>query len=88
MDKQLKELTQSDVDRLFEAAAAIFFAVLDCETRMSPGPVLVPAWFCPTQQPPCPCGMDSELVQEASDFLVRIGILFVDESGHLRMSCE
>ncbi|MBG79775.1 MAG: hypothetical protein CMJ39_03570 [Phycisphaerae bacterium] len=85
MDNQTKELSQEDVDRLFEAAAAVFFAVLDCESNLHPGPLLIPAWFCPSVEPPCTCGMDPAVVQEASNFLVRMGIMRVDESGHLRL---
>ena len=85
MDNPVSELSKDDVDRFFEAAAAVFFAVLDCESSVRPGPVLVPAWFCPSAEPPCTCGMDPVVVQEASNFLVRMGIMRVDEAGYLRL---
>tara|TARA_B100001059_G_C17827911_1_gene582663 strand:- start:2553 stop:2834 length:282 start_codon:yes stop_codon:yes gene_type:complete len=85
MHHQADDLTHEDVDRLFEAAAALFFVVLEAESTIQSAPVLVPAWFSPVMDPPCPCTMDSAIVEEASDFLVRMGIMRIDEGGHLRI---
>ena len=84
-EHQTKQLSQDDADQLFEAAAAVFFAVLECESNRHPGPLLIPAWFCPSIEPPCTCNMDPAVVQEASNFLVRMGIMRIDDSGHLRL---
>ena len=82
---EAEDLTKEDVDSLFEAAAALFFVILECESTVQMSPVLVPAWFSPAMDPPCPCTMDSALVEEATDFLVRMGIVRIDECGHLRV---
>ena len=86
MDNQFADLSQAEVDRLYQAASAVFFAVVDFESGLQGGPLLLPAWFCPSQEPPCPCSMDPELIREASMFLVRMGILWVDGLGQLRVS--
>ena len=84
-DKEEKDLSGEDVDRLFDAAAAIYFTVLEYESNRRGTPVLVKAWFCPHKPLPSPCALDPVLTREASAFLVRMGILRVDEAGHLRL---
>ncbi|MDG2029541.1 MAG: hypothetical protein P8J45_00910 [Phycisphaerales bacterium] len=85
MDKEEGNLTTEAVDRLFAAAAAIFCAVVEYESNRSGRPVLVKAWFLPTKDVPWPCTLDPALTKEASAFLVRMGILKVDDAGHLRL---
>ena len=59
-------------------------AVIESEYCMKGSPVMVPEWVMPTCEPSCPCQMDSELVQEAADFLLRMGMLQVSDGGYLR----
>ena len=79
-------MSKAQVDLLFDASSAVLFAVIESEYCMKGSPVMVPEWVMPTCEPSCPCQMDSELVQEAADFLLRMGMLQVSDDGCLRTS--
>ena len=76
-------MSKAQVDLLFDASSAVLFAVIESEYCMKGSPVMVPEWVMPTCEPSCPCQMDSELVQEASNFLLRMGMLQVSDGGYL-----
>ena len=82
--KTNESMSQEQVDLLFEAASAVLFSVIETEYCMKGTPVLVPEWVMPPCDPTCPCQMDMELVQEASNFLLRMGLLRVTDGGYLR----
>ena len=79
-----EDVTQDDADRLCKAATAVFFSVLRLESIRHDRPVIIPFHLLPDQAPPCPCTMCPELVREAEEFLIRLGVIEV-EDDHLRL---
>ena len=77
-------MSKAQVDLLFDASSAVLFAVIESEYCLKGSPVMVPEWVMPDCEPSCPCQMDSELVEEAVDFLLRMGMLKVSDGGYLR----
>ena len=85
MSNETDEISQEDVDKLFEAAASVFFAVVEYETSRWGSTVVVPAWFWPSKDVPCACSLERELVNEAIAFLIRMGIIRLTEQRDLRL---
>ena len=80
------ELSQIEVDRLCEAATSVFFAVACFESIRLQCPIALPELLCPTREPPCPCTYHPDLVHEAEQFLVRLGVIYFDEHYRPRLS--
>ena len=79
-----EDVTQEDANRLCKAATAVFFSVLRHESIRNDRPVIIPFHLLPDQAPPCPCTLCPELVREAEQFLIRMGVIEV-EGDHLRL---
>lgn len=80
------ELSQQEVNVLCGAADSVFFAAVCRESLLRRCPISVPKLLCPEERPPCPCSLDPDIATDAEDFLLRLGMVYFDAHGRLRLS--
>lgn len=63
------------VDRLCDAAGAVFYAIIHFQAEREGRMATVPTLLCPVGRPPCPCSFSREELLEAEAFLRRMGFV-------------
>jgi len=86
MRDRFDDVTQDAANELCDAATSIFFAVACFESARRGGPIRLPWHLCPKRQPPCPCTLDPDLVNDAEQFLLRLGVIYFDDHCRARLS--
>ena len=84
MSDYAKDVSQEQANELCRAATAVYFAILYRESMEQKEPITLPLLMCPVTPPPCLCSLDEDLAQDATAFLIRLGIVHIDELGRPR----
>ena len=68
-------LTKADVDMLCDAASAVYFHLLRFKARETGRPVALPELMCPKGRVRCVCEFDDDAIDDAEQFLLRLGVI-------------
>ena len=79
------ELTQAEANELCHAASSVFFSLLKQEAARNNCTILLPSLLHPGESLTPLSSLDEELLHESMAFLVRLGIINVDDRGRASM---
>ncbi|MEM1166049.1 MAG: hypothetical protein AAGI30_07135 [Planctomycetota bacterium] len=69
------DITPEEVDRLCEAASALYYHIAFRHAMRTGRPVLLPELLCPKSSTPCVDAFSEDDIDEAERFLLRLGII-------------
>ncbi|MEM1329133.1 MAG: hypothetical protein AAGG07_01090 [Planctomycetota bacterium] len=73
--KPASMMSQAEINRFCRAASAAYYAIVHEHTRRTGECALLPELICPDGPAPCLCEFSTQEIEEAEDFLFRMGMI-------------
>ncbi|MEM9066060.1 MAG: hypothetical protein AAGB51_11280 [Planctomycetota bacterium] len=77
MSKPASEMTQAEINDFCRAASAAYYTIVRQHACRTGVPAMLPEHLCPKDRPPSPYDYTQQQIQEAEEFLYRLGVIGV-----------
>ena len=73
--KPASKMSQQEINDFCGAASAVYFAIAQAHVARTGEPAMLPELLCPRSSVPRMCTYDKETLEEAAQFLLRLGFI-------------
>jgi len=75
MPRSASDMSQEEINDFCRVASAAYFAIVRAHVARTGEPALLPELLCPIGPVPCVHHYDDETLDEAEQFLLRLGLI-------------